>query len=100
MNRELYIYWRVPPAQLSQTLQVCKTFQAKLQQQHAGLTTRLLVRGDEAAGGHATLMEIYSRPGGIDDDLQDQIEALAAEQFSVFTPVPKRHIEAFVPARP
>lgn len=82
MTRELYIYWRVNPAEVQNALAAAASMQAALRQRHPGLLARLLLRNeaDTKAAEAATVMEIYACPsaGGIDAPLQADIETSAA----------------------
>lgn len=76
-GRRLYVYYRVPPAALAQTVAVVRTMQARLRAAHPGLATELLRRPPQA-GAEVTLMEVYSAEAGVDAPLQAVIAAAAA----------------------
>jgi Domain of unknown function (DUF4936) len=63
--RALFIYWKVPPERLAGALAAAREFQAGLSRCHASVVAGLYQR---AEGGAAlvTLMETYTRPGGLD----------------------------------
>ena len=94
MGAELYIYWKVAGAQLPQALAATQALQQTLRLRHPALQARLLQRADET--GSATLMEVYSQPGGIDDPLQRDIEQQAAVHLAPLgSAAGARHIEVF-----
>ena len=95
---ELYIYWKVPAAQLPAALQAAHSLQSDLQLRHPALGARLLTRADVAGAVQATLMEIYSHPSGVGEALQREIHVLAADHLAPLSPHPQRHVEVFVPA--
>lgn len=78
---ELYVYYRVAPADAQAALQTVNRFQQRLREQHPGLATRVLRRSGERSDG-VTLMEIYAfddgRSMGIDPALRSRIEEAAA----------------------
>ena len=98
MNQELFIYWRVMPGQLGPAAAAMNAWQARLAQQHVGLQARLLSRQDEHASA-STLMETYSKAGGLPQGLQqlikEQGDDVAApwrdgeRHFEVFGPLPR-----------
>ena len=99
MQRELYIYWKVAAAQRQQALQATHELQSCLLQRHSGLLARLLQR-DDATTAAATLMEIYSLPGGITAAVQQDIEAQAALHLTPLgPPAVQRHMEVFFEPR-
>jgi Domain of unknown function (DUF4936) len=96
--RELFIYYRVKPAQLAQARAAVAAMQAQLQAAHPQLVARLLQR-DDAQGGLHTWMETYrTEPhrdaAGIGVELQAAIES-AAIAVAPFIAGP-RHTEVFV----
>ena len=70
---ELYVYYRVVPANAQAALQAVIAFQQRLREQHPGLAARVLRRADDDSAG-VTLMETYAFDNGarkgIDDALQ------------------------------
>ena len=96
MNAELYIYWKVAAAQLPQALTATRVLQQALRLRHPALQARLLQRADE--GGAATLMEVYSQPGGIDERLRLDFEQQAALHLAPLgSAAGARHVEVFEP---
>lgn len=100
MGAELYIYWRVGVAQLPQALAAASGLQQVLRLRHPGLQARLLQRSDAAHGEDgarsATLMEVYSLPGGIGGPVRLDIEQQAAAHLASLGPAAgPRHVEAF-----
>lgn len=93
MSQELYIYWRIGATPLTQALQATDAFQRLLCSQHPGLTARVLHRA--AGTDKATVMEIYTQPGGVGDALAQDIEAVAARALAVLPEPPQRHRERF-----
>ena len=61
MARRLYVYYRVPEADLPATLAAVRQVQAALQAAHPGLLADLL-RRPELRDGEVTLMETYAGP--------------------------------------
>lgn len=120
MGTELYVYWKVGTTQLPQALAAAQALQQLLMQRHPALQARLLQRADGADGSAtetaangtppgtataaatttttATLMEIYSQPGGIGGLLRQDIESHAKLQLAALgPPAVQRHIELFEP---
>lgn len=95
MNQELFIYWRVAPGQLEPAAAGMQAWQAGLALQHAGLQARLLCRQDQP-GSAATLMETYSKAGGLAPALQGQIKEQGDEVAAPWRDG-KRHVEVFGP---
>ncbi len=96
MSRQLFIYWRVEPDRLPQALAAVRQAQAGLMAAWPGLTARVLERCDPAP--HATVMEIYAAPGGIDADGEQRIgDALAGALVDALAGIApgSRHVEAF-----
>jgi hypothetical protein len=61
MARRLYVYYRVPQAQLAATVAAVRQVQAALAATHPGLQPELLRRPD-LRDGDVTLMETYAGP--------------------------------------
>ena len=61
MARRLYVYYRVPQAQLPATVAAVRQVQAALVAAHPGLQAELL-RRPELRDGEVTLMETYAGP--------------------------------------
>ena len=97
MKPELYIYWRVPSAQLPLALKAAQRLQSALQNRYGGLIARLLLRADADGSAHATVMEVYTHPAGVSGGMQRDIEVLAAEHLAALVPGPQRHVETFGP---
>lgn len=95
---ELYVYWRVASARADGAARAAGAFQRGQCAVHAGLQARLLRRND-AAAGHATLMEVYAHPGGIDAALQASIVDAGARALGGWAEG-GRHVEVFTPAAP
>ncbi len=75
-RRQLFIYWRVTPADLPAALQALRDWQGALMAQQPALQCRLYQRGGVSTA-EATVMESYALalPGaGIDDALRLHIE--------------------------
>ena len=94
--RNLFIYWKLPPAQAQAALDALLQAQAVLRAAHPGLQARLFQRSDTAAAneGHVTGMETYGMAGGIDEDLQLKLVMAGDEALSRFG-APRRHVEVF-----
>ena len=61
MARRLYVYYRVPLAQLAATVAAVRQVQTSLVAAHPGLQAELL-RRPELRDGDVTLMETYAGP--------------------------------------
>ena len=103
MTRELYIYWRVNPAEVQAAVAAAAHMQAALRHRHPGLQARLLLRNESDAKGlaAATVMEIYTCPhaGGIANAVQADIENSAEVLARYVSPRAdgpgRRHTEVF-----
>jgi hypothetical protein len=103
LTRELYIYWRVNPADVQSALAAVASMQAALRRRHSNLSARLLQRNnaDKNHPGASTVMEIYTcaGAGGIDAAMQAEIETSAAVLARYVRPEPdgpgRRHTEVF-----
>jgi hypothetical protein len=103
LTRELYIYWRVSPAEVQAAVAAAAHMQRALRQRHPGLQARLLLRNEAHTKLQAapTLMEIYAcqQAGGIDPSLQADIENAAAVLARYVSPASdgpgRRHTEVF-----
>jgi hypothetical protein len=91
MPRALFVYWRIDPARLDDTLAAVRVAQAALCAGWPGLQARLWQRSDP--GVPATVMETYAAPEGIDAPAQARIDAAVAACVPA-----TRHVEAFEPA--
>lgn len=99
-GRQLYVYYRVAPADLAHVVAGVLGMQARLLARHPGLAAQLMQRvaGDEAATGDValTLMETYTAPQGIDAATRAAIEAAAAA-LPAAARAGERHVECFEP---
>ena len=95
MNEEVYVYWRIGATPLAHALQATAAFQAELRQRFPALRARLLHRAEGT--DKATVMEIYSHPGGVSEALAQQIECTAETSLATLPAVPQRHREVFLP---
>ena len=86
MARRLYVYYRVPQAQLAATVAAVRQVQSALAGAHPGLQAELL-RRPELRDGEVTLMETDARP------LTDVVLAAITQATSAL-PQP-RHSEHF-----
>ena len=88
MSLERFIYYRVgaPTAALRDAV---RGMQRRLCEAHPQLRARLLCND-------ATWMETYAQPGGVDEALLAEIEALAARVVPLQS-IGDRHIESFEP---
>ena len=96
--RELFVYYRVDPANADAAKGAVKAMHLRLRQAHPGLVARLLTRAGEKPTPH-TWMETYALPGstdGIDVRLEAKIEAAAAEWRALVSGA--RHVEPFIAA--
>ena len=88
MGQRLYVYYRVPPAQLAATVAAVRAMQARLVGRFPGLQADLL-RRPGLRDGAVTLMETYA--GAVSPALDAALAAAAAD-----LPQP-RHVEQFDP---
>lgn len=96
--RELFVYYRVEPADAAAARAQVEALQARLRQVHPGLVARLLIRAGEGSSLQ-TWMETYALPGsrdGVDARLEAGIEAAAAAWSPLVAAA--RHVEAFTAA--
>lgn len=91
-GRRLFVYYRVPVAELSTSVACARALQAALRADHPALDAGLW-RRPEPRDGAVTLMETYASRDGIDPTLADTIERRAADAG---LPQP-RHVEVFEP---
>jgi hypothetical protein len=95
--REVYVYWKLPPDLQAAAVAQVRAMHAQLIDAHPGLLARVLIRCDLSSGGQATLMEIFARPSvptGVDEGLQQSIEAMAVAALAGL-PAGPRHVEVF-----
>ncbi len=95
MSAELYIYWRVPHHQLAAAVAGMTAFQAEQVQRVPRLQARLLQRDDDEAD-QATLMEIYSLPGGLPLAVRTALVVQGAQAAAPWCQG-ARHVEVFSP---
>ena len=95
MSAELYIYWRVPHHQLAAAVAGMSAFQAEQVQRVPRLQARLLQRDDDEAD-QATLMEIYSLPGGLPLAVRTALVVQGAQAAAPWC-LGARHVEVFSP---
>jgi ABC-type nitrate/sulfonate/bicarbonate transport system substrate-binding protein len=99
--RELFIYYRVHPAQAAAALDAVQQMQLDLMRRHPGLTARLLrrepeVKPEATADALQTWMETYSlesNPEGVTPALQADVAALGGALDMIQGP---RRVEVFV----
>lgn len=92
--RRLFVYWKTARAVARDGASAAAAMQARLRMLHPGLQATLLRRADEP-GALVTLMEVYTRPDGVDAALQAAIEATAARDLCAYVEG-VRHVEVFV----
>ena len=97
MSAELYIYWRVPHHQLAAAVAGMTAFQAEQVQRVPRLQARLLQRDDDEAD-QATLMEIYSLPGGLPLAVRTALVVQGAQAAAPWC-LGARHVEVFSPLK-
>jgi hypothetical protein len=97
VSAELYIYWRVPHHQLAAAVAGMTAFQAEQVQRVPRLQARLLQRADdETEADQATLMEIYTLPGGLPLAVRTALVVQGAQAAATWCQGP-RHVEVFLP---
>ena len=93
-RRQLFIYWRVAPAELDAALQALRAWQAMLRAEHPALQCQLYQR-DDGSKDEATVMEAYAHAStGIDDALRRHIEQAGNGVLQRWLRGP-RHVEVF-----
>lgn len=95
---ELFVYYRVAPADAQHAAAAVHTMQAGLRASWPGLQARLLRRPEPTPQGELTFMEVYARPGwpaGVDAPLRAEIEAAATALAPWLAGA--RHTEVFQP---
>ena len=93
-QRQLFIYWRVAPAELSAALQALRAWQARLSAEHPALQCRLFLR-HQASKDEATVMETYAdAEPGIDEVLRRHIEHAGNAELQRWLRG-SRHVEVF-----
>ena len=95
MSAELYIYWRVQHHELAAAIVGMTAFQAEQVQRVPRLQARLLQRDDDEAD-QATLMEIYSLPGGLPLAVRTALVVQGAQAAAPWC-LGARHVEVFLP---
>ncbi|MBT9459414.1 MAG: DUF4936 family protein [Burkholderiaceae bacterium] len=91
--QELYVYYKLEPAQAEAALAAFRQLQAALRLQLPGLNSRLLKR-PVASGTQQTWMEVHSWPQGATPP--DGWQGLIAAEAQAL-PGGQRHIEVFEP---
>lgn len=91
----LYIYYRVRAAHVSQLIAAVRVQQAQWQSELPGLVCTLSRRADDDARD-PTLMETYLHPQGLSVEWQHKIEAAMARRIARWIEG-ARHIERFLP---
>ncbi len=91
-RRELYVYYRVVPAQWRDAARAVAQWQQQMRASHPGLVARVL-RRPETHDDAVTLMEVYRGPCTADAGF----EALIARGVAALEPwlLGERHIERF-----
>lgn len=92
---QLYVYYRVQPADLPALIAAVHALQSDLQAVLPGVVCTLSQRA-EPGDGPLTLMETYAHPRGVGADWQQEIERSARERLAAWS-VGERHVEVFVP---
>lgn len=92
---ELYIYYRVSPAQAEAARREVQALHTELRGRYAGLVARCLRRAGTGAGESQTWMEIYTHAAGLSaDDVAAILQRGATTVCSIDGP---RHAEVFDP---
>lgn len=92
--RQLFIYWRVSPADLPIALQALRAWQATLKAEHPALHCRLY-RRHEGSPHETTVMETYADAApGICEALCEHIEQAGSAVLKRWLRGP-RHVEVF-----
>lgn len=91
----LYIYYRVRPADAPQLIASVHALQARWRSELPGLACTLNQRVDDGEP-HLTLMETYTHPQGLSTQWQQAIEAGAGHALARWIDG-ERHAERFVP---
>ena len=91
----LYIYYRVRPADAPQLIAAVRNLQAQWRSELPGLACTLSQRVDDDRQ-HLTLMETYTHPQGLSPQWQQAIEAGAGRSLASWIDG-ERHVERFEP---
>ena len=94
MASRLYVYYRVPEAELGPALAAARALQAGLVARHPGLQAELL-RRPPASGSdadEATVMEVYLPRHSVTPEFERDLESSAAAQSALPA---ARHVERF-----
>lgn len=94
-NAQLYVYYRVRPADAPTLIKAVRELQAGWQAALPGLVCTLSQRTDNDAD-LLTLMETYACVQGVAKQWRRKIEHGAAEKLAAWL-VGERHVEVFVP---
>ena len=94
-RHELYLYWRTSQADWSAAAAALSRWQQQLCEQLPGLQARWLRRAD-GSEEHATLMEVYTRPGGVDAATARRIVDEGSVVLTQWR-IGERHVETFIP---
>lgn len=98
MTRQLFIYYRVPKAEIALGLACATQLMATLNEH--GLGQGELFQREEADKPYVTLMEVITPAAGHAvhiEEFTSKVEQLAILCFSTLTNPPGRHIEIFSP---
>ncbi len=97
--RELYVWYRVAPAQAAAARRAVLALQAELRADTPGLVARLLIRA-EPGGPVQTWMESYALPES-GHGIGSALEAVIADRALIAVPFidGERHAEAFLADR-
>jgi hypothetical protein len=96
MKRQLFIYYRIPKADIAPGLQCARRLATQLKQQ--GLGHSQLFQREEVDKPYFTLMEvIYPAPEFSDSTalFTEKLEQMAATCFADLPSPPSRHLELF-----
>ena len=93
VTRSIFIYWKTSRELAPAAVAGMANFQRGLRTRQPGLVARLYRRADEADAA-VTLMETYSRAGGIDTTLQQELVTSGMRAAAGWCRG-ERHVEVF-----
>lgn len=101
MPHRLFVYYRIPKADIATGLSSARLLADRLNSQGLGKAT--LYQREEADKPYFTLMEEIRPASDLQGDMAAfslQVEQLAATCFSTLQPTPARHTEVFTELEP
>ena len=101
MMRQLFIYYRIPKADIALGLACAEELLLRIEE--LGLGSGKLFQREEGDKPYFTLMEVLTPAATHTEQIQafsDKVEHLAICCFSTLPNLPGRHVEIFTPVQP